>query len=260
MTHSCFRLCQVVSELFSILVWQTAETKKHSLMKMIIECRPFGKQSVLKRRDPSFNFENSMMQSLTLQLFKVMMVEGIITLWVVTNIDMSTRTTDGSDDEPMLYRNAGQNGGNMRRHNRQVQDLHGCRLRVNYAVDRARSGGLEVQVVMEVETTMEVEEITPVVLVVEKLDMVLVVVVVMLKVYKMEILGSETFQMETVLTMEILEVLAVMVSMFLLVVVAVMVGFIGYSWVTSRRSDVVYFDEDPFQKGMKSYALKTATA
>ncbi|KAJ0075218.1 hypothetical protein Patl1_34073 [Pistacia atlantica] len=43
-------------------------------------------------------------------------------------------------------------------------DLHGRRLRVNYAVDRARGGGLEVQVVMEVVTTME-EEITPVVLV-----------------------------------------------------------------------------------------------
>ncbi|KAJ0007670.1 hypothetical protein Pint_29679 [Pistacia integerrima] len=41
-------------------------------------------------------------------------------------------------------------------------DLHGRRLRVNYAVDRARGGGLEVQVVMEVVTTME-EEITPVV-------------------------------------------------------------------------------------------------
>lgn len=126
MTHSCFCLCQVVSELFSILAWQTAETKKHSVMKMIIECRPFRKQSVLKRRDPSFNFENSMMQSVTLQLFKVMMLEGIITLWVVTNIDMST--TDGSDDEPMLYRNAGQNGGNMRRHNRQVQ---GYKLKVD---------------------------------------------------------------------------------------------------------------------------------
>ncbi|KAJ0074728.1 hypothetical protein Patl1_33550 [Pistacia atlantica] len=129
--------------------------------------------------------------------------------------------------------------------NCKIIDLHGRRLRVNYAVDRARGGGLEVQVVMEVVTIMEMEEITPVVLVVEKLDMVLVV---MLKVYKMEILGSETFQMETVLTMEILEVLAVMV------------GFIGYSWVTSRSGDVVYFDEDPFQKAMKSYALKTATA
>ncbi|KAJ0008228.1 hypothetical protein Pint_28975 [Pistacia integerrima] len=174
MTHSCFRL----------------------LMKMIIECRPFGKQSVLKRRDPSVNIENSMMQSLTLQLFK---------------------------------------------------DLHGRRLRMNYAVDRARGGGLEVQVVMEVVTIMEMEEITPVVLVVEKLDMVLLVVVVMLKVYKMEILGSETFQMETVLTMEILEVLAV--------VVALMVGFIGYKLVMSYTLTRILS-----KKAMKSYALKTATA